>query len=201
MYYGTRQKRDSGNVPLESGKYGALAMTSVELDTFIATTDQLMLASLRKDGSPFVIPVGFDWDGTSFFVTMGHQRGGVHRLRRDPRVSLCAASNPAFPTKFFIAEGIAHELDDPDSAVSRGVLLRASRDSFDASGIDTEQIFRELDRDRSRRVPHRSDESHHLRRHQDTQGPEIHHWRTTTNGLECTQMTADSRTGEIQPDS
>ena len=126
---------------MDSGKYGALAMTSEELDAFIAESDQIMLASLRKDGSPFVIPIGFDWDGTSFFVTMGHERGGVYRLRRDPRVSLCAASTPAFPTKFVIAEGIAHELDDPDNAVSRGVLLRASSETFAASGIDTEKFM------------------------------------------------------------
>src|SRR3954453_21997538 len=107
-----------------TGKYGALAMTGEELDRFLADTDVVMLGSLRRDGAPFVVPVGFDWDGESFFGTFGLDHAGLHRLRRDPRVSLCVGSVPAFPTKFVVVEGLAHELDDPEGVVSRGVLMR-----------------------------------------------------------------------------
>jgi nitroimidazol reductase NimA-like FMN-containing flavoprotein (pyridoxamine 5'-phosphate oxidase superfamily) len=123
-------------------RYGDLAMTSDELDTFLAQSDTIMLASLRRDGSPFVVPVGFDWDGTSFFVTFGLDHAGLHRLRRDPRVSLSVGSVPAFPTRFVVVEGLAHELDDPDGEVSRNVLMRASADAFAAAGIDAERYFR-----------------------------------------------------------
>lgn len=123
-------------------RYGDLAMTPGELDAFLAQADTLMLASLRRDGSPFVVPVGFDWDGESFFVTFGLDHAGVHRLRRDPRVSLSVGSVPAFPTKFVVVEGIAVELEDPDGEVSRGVLMRASADAFAAAGIDAERYFR-----------------------------------------------------------
>ena len=117
-------------------------MTSGELDAFLAQADTIMLASLRRDGSPFVVPVGFDWDGESFYVTFGLDHAGLHRLRRDPRVSLSVGSVPAFPTKFVVVEGIAVELDDPEGAVSRGVLMRASADAFAAASIDTERYFR-----------------------------------------------------------
>ena len=117
-------------------------MTSGELDAFLSQADTIMLASLRRDGSPFVVPVGFDWDGESFFVTFGLDHAGLHRLRRDPRVSLSVGSVPAFPTKFVVVEGIAVELDDPEGAVSRGVLMRASADGFAAAGMDAERYFR-----------------------------------------------------------
>jgi len=96
----------------ESPKYGPFAMTPEELDAFLAATDVVALASLRRDGSPFVVPVGFDWDGEYFSVTIARDHAGVHRLRRDPRVSLSAGSHPAFPTKFVVVEGIAEE--DPE---------------------------------------------------------------------------------------
>jgi nitroimidazol reductase NimA-like FMN-containing flavoprotein (pyridoxamine 5'-phosphate oxidase superfamily) len=123
-------------------RYGDLAMTAEELDAFLAQADTIMLASLRRDGSPFVVPVGFDWDGESFYVTFGLDHAGLHRLRRDPRVSLSVGSVPAFPTKFVVVEGIAVELDDPEGTVSRGVLMRASADAFAAAGIDAERYFR-----------------------------------------------------------
>lgn len=124
----------------DSGKYGALAMSAEELDEFLAATDVIVLASLRHDGSPFVVPVGFDWDGESFYVTMGHDQAGVHRLRRDPRVSLSAGSHPAFPTKFVIVEGTAEELADPDNAVSRRIVFRV-RPVFEAMKVDPERYF------------------------------------------------------------
>ena len=123
-------------------RYGDLAMTPAELDAFLAQADTIMMASLRRDGSPFVVPIGFDWDGTSFYLSFGLDHAGLHRLRRDPRVSLSVGSVPAFPTKFVVVEGRAVEVDDPEGAVSRGVLMRASGPSFAAAGIDPERYFR-----------------------------------------------------------
>ena len=126
---------------MDSGKYGELAMTPDELDAFLASTDVIMLASLRKDGSPFLVPVGFDWDGECFYVTMGSDHSGVHRLRRDGRVSLAAGSHPSFPTKFVIVEGIAEELPDPQNVVSRRILFRSSQQVFAQARIDPERFF------------------------------------------------------------
>ena len=126
----------------DSGKYGELAMEPDELDAFLASTDVIMLGSLRKDGSPFVVPVGFDWDGDHFYVTFGPDHAGVYRLRRDGRVSLAAASHPSFPTKFVIVEGLAEELPDAQNEVSRRILFRASQQMFAEAGIDPERYFR-----------------------------------------------------------
>ncbi|MBV9510093.1 MAG: hypothetical protein JO303_07420 [Caulobacteraceae bacterium] len=48
----------------------------------------LTMASLRKDGSPFAIPLDFWYNGQFMYITMSPGRTGVARLRRDPRVSL-----------------------------------------------------------------------------------------------------------------
>lgn len=125
----------------DSGKYGELAMTPEELHAFLASTDTIMLASLRKDGSPFVVPVGFDWDGEHFYVTLGRDHAGAHRLRRDRRVSLAAGSHPAFPTKFVIVEGVAEELPDPENVINRRILFRASQQVFAEARIDPERYF------------------------------------------------------------
>ena len=125
----------------ESPKYGPFAMTPKELDAFLAATDVVALASLRRDGSPFVVPVGFDWDGEYFSVTIARDHAGVHRLRRDPRVSLSAGSHPAFPTKFVVVEGIAEEVPDPGNVVSRRILFRKSQDMFARLHVDPEQYF------------------------------------------------------------
>ena len=58
-------------------RYGSFAMTSDELERSSPSTDVVMLASLRRDGSPFVVPVGFDWDGESFYVTIALDHAGV----------------------------------------------------------------------------------------------------------------------------
>lgn len=125
----------------DSGKYGECAMTRQELRQFLADTDVVMLASLRKDGAPFVVPVGFDFDGDSFFVTVALDHGARYRLRRDPRVSLAAGSHPAFPTKFVVVEGVAEEQPDPDHAVSRRILFRKSEEMFARLSVDRERFF------------------------------------------------------------
>ncbi|MEX0665149.1 MAG: pyridoxamine 5'-phosphate oxidase family protein [Acidimicrobiia bacterium] len=125
----------------DSQKYGELAMSPEEQGEFLAATDVIMLASLRKDGSPFVVPVGFDWDGEHFYVTLGRDHAGVRRLRHDPRVSLAASSHPSFPTKFVVVEGVAEELPDAQNVVSRRILLRASQQVFADAGIDPERFF------------------------------------------------------------
>jgi hypothetical protein len=45
------------------------------------------VASLRKDGSPWVVPLGYWYDGTYLYITMHPGNAGVQRLRRDPRVA------------------------------------------------------------------------------------------------------------------
>jgi nitroimidazol reductase NimA-like FMN-containing flavoprotein (pyridoxamine 5'-phosphate oxidase superfamily) len=126
---------------LTEEKYGTFAMTPDELDAFLAEQDVVYLATLRKSGAPLVVPVGFDWDGESFFITIALDHAGLHRLRRDPRVSLSIGSHPAFPTKFVVVEGIAEEVADPGHTISRRILFRKTQEMFARMRVDPERYF------------------------------------------------------------
>ncbi|MBV9994659.1 MAG: pyridoxamine 5'-phosphate oxidase family protein [Caulobacteraceae bacterium] len=69
------------------------------------------LASVKKDGSPFVIPLGFWYDRQFVYVCMSPERTSVKRLRRDPRVSL-SFHNWSFPARYIGMEGRAEEIQD-----------------------------------------------------------------------------------------
>ena len=47
-----------------------------------------MLATTRKDGSPFTSPVWFRWTGTAFEVVIARGDVKLRHLERDPRCSL-----------------------------------------------------------------------------------------------------------------
>ena len=49
----------------DSGRYGQYAMSNDELRAFCLTELQGVLASLRKDGRPFAIPLGYLFDGSA----------------------------------------------------------------------------------------------------------------------------------------
>jgi nitroimidazol reductase NimA-like FMN-containing flavoprotein (pyridoxamine 5'-phosphate oxidase superfamily) len=81
------------------------------------------MASLRKDGSPLVIPLGFWYDREYFYITISPGRSSVTRLRRDARVSLCFHTW-TFPARFITVEGLAEEIPDPDYAMSLRISHR-----------------------------------------------------------------------------
>ena len=87
------------------------------------------------------MPLGFDYDGEYFYVTLGKDRAGVQRMRNDSRVALTVASYPAYPTKFVVIQGIAEEIPDPDHEISRRILLRGPKDKWAQRHVDPEKFF------------------------------------------------------------
>jgi nitroimidazol reductase NimA-like FMN-containing flavoprotein (pyridoxamine 5'-phosphate oxidase superfamily) len=113
--------------------YGRLTMNDDELRTFLAGPGRvgtMALASLRRDGSPLVTPVGYLYEDGHFFVSIGGARSGVQRMRRDPRVS-CSVFNDAMPIQFVIVAGHAQEFDDPGHAISRRLIAAAPLEDYD----------------------------------------------------------------------
>ena len=126
----------------DAGRFGQLAMTSEEMIAFLGSAEQAVLSSLRRNGAPFAVPLGFYCDGEDFYVTFGRDRGAVKRLRHDPRVSLTVPSTHAYPTKFVIIEGTAEEVPDPDHEISRAVFSRnGGREKWEARGVDPDRFF------------------------------------------------------------
>jgi nitroimidazol reductase NimA-like FMN-containing flavoprotein (pyridoxamine 5'-phosphate oxidase superfamily) len=119
--------------------YGALSMTDDELYVFLnGDIQNAHLASLRRDGSPMVTPLGYYYDGDCLYVSIAHNRTGVSRMRRDPRVAVEITSD--FPVRFAIFQGLAEELPDPENVWSRKVLFRGPPDKWAKRGIDQEKF-------------------------------------------------------------
>lgn len=74
------------------------AMKPQEMQEFLARGNIARLATVKADGSPFVIPVWYDWDGRDFFVVGRKRSGWVENIRHEPRVTLLIdADEPPFP--------------------------------------------------------------------------------------------------------
>jgi PPOX class probable F420-dependent enzyme len=120
------------------------AMTAEEISAFLEEPRYVAVATLRKDGSPLVVPMGFLWDGTHLYVNAAADRPINKRLARDPRVS-CTIFNTSFPTAYVLIEGRAEPVDDPDLERARELMTRyidPSKDTLAAKDLDIEEFHR-----------------------------------------------------------
>jgi PPOX class probable F420-dependent enzyme len=65
-------------------------MNSAELETFLGQafpTPLGVVGTLRRDGSPHLVPVWFRWDGASVTIWTTQTRAWVRNLLRDPRTA------------------------------------------------------------------------------------------------------------------
>lgn len=56
-----------------------------------------VLATLRRDGRPYTVPVWHLWDGTHVWLTGTESRVWCRQLMHDPRVSLCVEAMAPVP--------------------------------------------------------------------------------------------------------
>lgn len=97
-------------------------MTVDELTAFLSETRFMACTTLRKDGSPVTIFLGFEWDGEAMYFSVRNSRLLNRRLSHDPRTVL-AITNEAGPAKYVVMEGIAEPIDDPDWEITmRGFM-------------------------------------------------------------------------------
>ena len=121
-------------------RYGDLAMTREELDAFLAQADTIMLASLRRDGSPFVIPVGFDWDGEFVRLSTLKSRVKYRNLVANPQITFCVV-DPQMPTRYLEIRGYAEITDDPEGTLNRKMFRRMSGREFDLDEPGAERVI------------------------------------------------------------
>lgn len=65
-------------------------MSTAEQETFLGQafpTPLGVVGTLRRDGSPHLVPVWFRWDGTAVTIWTTQQRAWVRNLLRDPRAA------------------------------------------------------------------------------------------------------------------
>ncbi|MBT3942682.1 MAG: PPOX class F420-dependent oxidoreductase [Chloroflexi bacterium] len=82
-----------------------------EITAFLESQRNLVLGTLRKDGSPQASPVWYLWNGDAFVISTITATAKWWNLKRDPRASICV-DDPA-TGQMVIAYGDAIlELDD-----------------------------------------------------------------------------------------
>lgn len=81
-------------------------MSPEEMNEFLAGPWLARLACLKPDGSPYIVPCWYHWDGVSFWVVPRVRSIWAHYMARDPRVAL-VVDEPEPPIRKVICEGTA----------------------------------------------------------------------------------------------
>jgi PPOX class probable F420-dependent enzyme len=90
------------------------AMTPDECRQFLQSGRHTMIvATLRVDGRPHLVPVWYTLDGDRVVFQTGGDSAKVRHIRRAPAVTLCV-DDEALPLAYATIEGAAEIVDDPD---------------------------------------------------------------------------------------
>jgi hypothetical protein len=74
--------------PARQRRGRAIAMTTAEVDDFLAAERTCRVATSGRDGRPHVVPLWFVWDGTSLWLNSVVRSQRWTDLARDPRVAV-----------------------------------------------------------------------------------------------------------------
>jgi hypothetical protein len=90
-------------------------MSPLDVEAFLALPHVAVLASLRRNGVPYTVPVWFLHRDGRFWLTGTYERVWCRQLLADPRASLCVEATSPLPGHVG-ADGtvVAHELPDVD---------------------------------------------------------------------------------------
>ncbi len=105
------------NAPIRRAISRGVEMTDRNLQRFLAEPRSASLAYSRRDGSPFVVPVWFQWRDGEVLIGTGAADPKVAAIRRNPRVTVLMHDDRA-PYRVVIIDGEASievlERTDPD---------------------------------------------------------------------------------------
>jgi len=68
-------------------------MNDAEIKKFLEKPRLAFLTTLRKTGTPFTVPLWFEWDGSAVRMFAGAGSPKLERIRRDPRICVTVANN------------------------------------------------------------------------------------------------------------
>jgi nitroimidazol reductase NimA-like FMN-containing flavoprotein (pyridoxamine 5'-phosphate oxidase superfamily) len=112
---------------------GETTMTAEEIAAYLREDGRFAaVATLRKDGSPFAIPLGYYFDGDFLYFSTTPARGLTFRLRRDGRVSVSVFDHEAIHG-YVIVNGVAEEIDDPHDVLSLNIHHRYPKPGLENS--------------------------------------------------------------------
>ena len=96
---------------------------SERLEEFLKRPNLGILATLRKDGSPHLTVVWYEWSDGEVLLTVTDTRVKYKNVMRDPRVSLAVTANE-HPYKEVVLEGIAEVTPEGGPELFRRLALK-----------------------------------------------------------------------------
>ena len=114
-----------------------MSMSTAEQQTFLAQTFPTPLGvagTLRRDGSPHLVPVWFRWDGAVITIWTTEERVWVRNLIRDPRAAFSVQTFEA-PYPAVIMRGTATVATADDSA-TMAEIRAITRRYVPAEGVE-----------------------------------------------------------------
>jgi PPOX class probable F420-dependent enzyme len=94
----------------------------------------------RRDGLISTNPVGFDWDGEYVRLSTLKSRLKYGNLVANPQITFCVV-DPAAPTRYIEIRGYAELSEDPERALSRKLVGRASGEEMDLDEPDAQRVI------------------------------------------------------------
>ncbi len=102
---------------------GAGGLNQQELDEFLRGPWVARLACIKESGYPYVVPVWYEWDGTSFWVVSRTNTDWAACVRHNPHVSM-SIDEPDPPLRRVILEGRAEFVEDAPADGQRALAAR-----------------------------------------------------------------------------
>ena len=105
-----------------------MSMSEAELEAFLAQTFPTplgVIATLRRDGSPHLVPVWFRWDAGAVTMWTTETRVWVRNLLRDPRVAFTVQTFEApYPAVMMRGSATVATADDATVEWARAITRR-----------------------------------------------------------------------------
>ena len=126
-----------------------MGMSTAELDAFLAQTFPTplgVIATLRRDGSPHIVPVWFRWDTGAVTIWTTETRTWVRNLLRDPRVAFSVQTfEEPYPAVMMRGSATVRTANDATTAaeiraITRRYIIPGNADGYIARWPDLRTI-------------------------------------------------------------
>lgn len=98
-------------------------MTPEQLKTFLSSNVLMDFSSLTPEGYPHVVPIWFEWDGTSFWMSTVSTTKKIRNLEKNPKAGFSIA-HPDFPYRAVIGRGDVELSEDIGGEVIKRLCYR-----------------------------------------------------------------------------
>lgn len=98
-------------------------MTKEQVDRFLRGPHLARVATVKPDGTPFVVPVWFEWDGKDLFVVGRYRSGWVEYVKNNPAVAV-VIDEAKIPLRKVIIEGTAEIVGSDWTAIGKRMAVR-----------------------------------------------------------------------------